>query len=177
MIGNVEQYASGAGREALGFIKRIHSWAVSFYRCTQMVVGNPSVIGPMLLNCAGVCLARAWGAICRSHKLIWSSDKQLPEMRNESHIRRMPRLLEVFHQDGHPDFPNRSLEVSRAASRSLTQAFPNTATKTIVWFLNNALGHFRCPLLKIDIKQEVFSLHVYPQQSLTGNNFPSDTGL
>lgn len=54
MKGNVEQYASGAGREALGFIKRIHSWAVSFYRCTQMVVGNPSVIGPMLLNCAGL---------------------------------------------------------------------------------------------------------------------------
>lgn len=58
MKGNVEQYASGAGREALGFIKRIHSWAVSFYGCTQMVVGNPSVIGPMLLDCAGVCLAR-----------------------------------------------------------------------------------------------------------------------
>lgn len=81
-------------------------------------------------------------------------------MRNESRILRMLCVLEVLHQDGPPDFPNHSLEVSRAASRSLTQAFPNTATKTIVWFLNNALGHFRCPLLKIDIKQEVFSVHV-----------------
>lgn len=70
---------------------------------------------------------------------------------------RMPCLLEVFHQDELPDFPSHSSEASCAASRSLTQAFPNTATKTIVSFLNNTLGNFKCLLLKIDIRQEVFS--------------------
>lgn len=58
MKGNVEQYASGAGKETLVFIIRIHSGGVSFYRCTQMVVGNPLVTGPMLLNCARFSLAR-----------------------------------------------------------------------------------------------------------------------
>lgn len=79
---------------------------------------------------------------------------------------RMPWPLEVLHQDKLPDVSNHSSEVSCAASRSLPEAFPSTATKTIVLFLNNALGNFKCPLLKIDIKQEVFRVHVYPERCL-----------
>lgn len=63
----MEQYAPGAGKETVEFIKRIHSRAVGFYTCTQMVVGNPLVTGPMLLNCAPFMLARGWSAVWYSH--------------------------------------------------------------------------------------------------------------
>lgn len=56
MKGNVEQYDSGAGKETLGLLKEF-SRGVSLYRCTQLVVGNPLVTGPLSLNCAGLPLA------------------------------------------------------------------------------------------------------------------------